>query len=132
MGILNLADEMGLSCIKAYKLDALKSVRKMNEARNLGVADNCSESIVTMEENSVPCHTTTVARVTNAGEDSLTTTVLQTGKQHLYQCFLKFLPPHLLYSCVHHVPGILFVHWMESDGFFRAQRHMDVLELQYC
>ncbi|KAK1608458.1 hypothetical protein QYE76_032131 [Lolium multiflorum] len=78
MGILNLADEMGLSCIKAYKLDALKSVRKMNEARNLGVADNCSESIVTMEENSVPCHTTTVARVTNAGEDSLTTTVLQT------------------------------------------------------
>uniref|UniRef100_A0ACD5TGN8 Uncharacterized protein n=1 Tax=Avena sativa TaxID=4498 RepID=A0ACD5TGN8_AVESA len=78
MGILKLADEMGLSCIKAYKLDALKSVRTTNEARNLGVADNCSEASVTTEENSVSCHTATGAKVTNAGEDSSTTTVMQT------------------------------------------------------
>jgi hypothetical protein len=97
MGILKLADEMGLSCIKAYKLDALKSVRKSNEARNLGVADN-SEAIVTMEENSVPCHTTTSARVTNAVEDSSTTTVLQAGKQQFVPMSSSLSSPHQLYN----------------------------------
>lgn len=31
MDISNLASEMGLTCINAYRLDALKSVRKNNE-----------------------------------------------------------------------------------------------------
>ncbi|VAI90029.1 unnamed protein product [Triticum turgidum subsp. durum] len=78
MGILKLADEMGLSCIRAYKLDALKSVRKACEERNLGVADNCSEAIVTLAENSGPIRSIIGARVTDAAEDSSTAIVEQT------------------------------------------------------
>ncbi|KQJ96231.1 hypothetical protein BRADI_3g21700v3 [Brachypodium distachyon] len=77
MGILKLADEMGLSCIKAYKLDALKSVRKTNEARNLGVADNFNGAIATMVEDNEPCHTTVFSGVTNAGEDNSTKPAVQ-------------------------------------------------------
>ena len=99
MGILKLADEMGLSCIRAYKLDALKSVRKAYEERNLGVADNCSEAIVTLAENSGPIRSIIAARVTNAAEDSSTAIVEQTGKQqaNLYPC-LHFSSPRQLYS----------------------------------
>ena len=129
MGILKLADEMGLSCIKAYKLDALKSVREANETRNLGVADNCSELIVTMEENTATCHTTTGARVTNAAEDSSTTTVLQTGKQQSASMSSSLSSPHQLYNCVHYVPWDPFcsldgIRWIfqssASHGCLRA------------
>lgn len=101
MGILKLADEMGLSCIRAYKLDALKSVRKAYEERNLGVADNCSEAIVTLAENSGPIRSLIGDKVMNAAEDSSTAIVVQTGKQHANytHVFLHFSSPHQLYLC---------------------------------
>ncbi|XP_048539942.1 rRNA (cytosine-C(5))-methyltransferase NOP2C [Triticum urartu] len=90
MGILKLADEMGLSCIRAYKLDALKSVRKAYEERNLGVADNCSEAIVTLAENSGPIRSIIAARVTNAAEDSSTAIVEQTdAKRYVSKADLR-------------------------------------------
>uniref|UniRef100_N1QTQ4 SAM-dependent MTase RsmB/NOP-type domain-containing protein n=1 Tax=Aegilops tauschii TaxID=37682 RepID=N1QTQ4_AEGTA len=90
MGILKLADEMGLSCIRAYKLDALKSVRKAYEERNLGVADNCSEAIVTLAENSGPIRSIIGAGVTNAAEDSSTAIVEQTdAKRYVSKADLR-------------------------------------------
>ncbi|XP_066352073.1 rRNA (cytosine-C(5))-methyltransferase NOP2C-like [Miscanthus floridulus] len=74
MDILKLASEMDLSCIKAYKLDALKSVWKTDEARNLGMADNHSEAIETPTED--PCHATVDGRSTSVDEDNSTTTVV--------------------------------------------------------
>lgn len=81
MDILNLASEMDLNCIKAYKLDALKSVRRTNEATNLGVADNHSEAIETLAEDFDPCHATVDSISTNVDEDNLTTTVVHSGKK---------------------------------------------------
>jgi len=80
MDILKLASEMDLSCIKAYKLDALKSVCKTDEARNLGMADNHSEAIETPTED--PCHATVDGRSTSVDEDNSTTTVVHSGKEH--------------------------------------------------
>lgn len=80
MDILKLAAEMDLNCIKAYKLDALKSVRKTNETRNLGMEDDPIEAIETVAGNSDPCHATVDGTATNAGEDSSITTIMQSGK----------------------------------------------------
>lgn len=82
MDILKLAAEMDLNCIKAYKLDALKSVRKTTEARNHGMADNHSEAIETMAEDSDSCHITVDVWATNAGEDNSTATIVQSGQEH--------------------------------------------------
>lgn len=82
---------MDLNGIKAYKLDALKSVRKTNEARNLGVADNHAEEIEIMTKDSDSCRTTVDTGVTSAGEDSSATTVMQTGKEHVI--FTQDFPP---------------------------------------
>uniref|UniRef100_J3MSJ7 SAM-dependent MTase RsmB/NOP-type domain-containing protein n=2 Tax=Oryza brachyantha TaxID=4533 RepID=J3MSJ7_ORYBR len=76
MDILKLAAEMDLNCIKAYKLDALKSVRKTNEANNTGMASNCTDTIVTLVD-SEPCHTKVDAGITNASEDSSIISVTQ-------------------------------------------------------
>ncbi|KAG2583464.1 rRNA (cytosine-C(5))-methyltransferase NOP2C-like isoform X3 [Panicum virgatum] len=72
MDILKLASEMDLNCIKAYKLDALKSVRKTDEATNVGMG----EAIKTLAEDSGPCHVTVDVRATNVNEESSTTTVV--------------------------------------------------------
>ncbi|XP_022683566.1 putative methyltransferase NSUN6 isoform X4 [Setaria italica] len=77
MDILKLASEMDLNCIKAYKLDALKSVRKTDEATVVGMADGHCEAIKTLAEDSDPCHATVDDRATNVVEDSSTTTVAQ-------------------------------------------------------
>ncbi|XP_062192180.1 rRNA (cytosine-C(5))-methyltransferase NOP2C isoform X3 [Phragmites australis] len=82
MDILKLAAEMDLNCIKAYKLDALKSVRKTTEGRNHGMADNHSEAIETMAEDSDSCHITVDVWATNAGEDNSTATIVQSGQEH--------------------------------------------------
>ncbi|TVU06738.1 hypothetical protein EJB05_49966 [Eragrostis curvula] len=84
MDILKLAAEMDLNCIKAYKIDALKSVRKINEETNLGMEDNPNEAAETMAEDSDPCHAahaTIGATATDAGEDSSTTTIVQSDEQ---------------------------------------------------
>ncbi|KAG8087165.1 hypothetical protein GUJ93_ZPchr0010g9490 [Zizania palustris] len=84
MDILKLAAEMDLNCIKAYKLDALKSVRKINEAGNVGITDNCTGATVTLGEDSDNCtgsSTKVNAEFTKAGEDSSTTSVVQTDDQ---------------------------------------------------
>uniref|UniRef100_A0A0A9HF17 Uncharacterized protein n=1 Tax=Arundo donax TaxID=35708 RepID=A0A0A9HF17_ARUDO len=39
--------------------------------------DNHSETIVTVAEDSDPCHTTVDARAINAGEDSSTATIVR-------------------------------------------------------
>lgn len=39
MDILKLAAEMDLTCIKAYKIDALKSVYKTNETMYSGITE---------------------------------------------------------------------------------------------
>ncbi|GJN16463.1 hypothetical protein PR202_gb03453 [Eleusine coracana subsp. coracana] len=78
MDILKLAAEMDLNCIKAYKLDALKSVRKTNEAIHPGMEDNLGEAIETVAENSDPCNATVDGTATNVGEDS-SITVVQSG-----------------------------------------------------
>ncbi|KAK3121563.1 hypothetical protein QOZ80_8BG0656340 [Eleusine coracana subsp. coracana] len=75
MDILKLAAEMDLNCIKAYKLDALKSVRKTNEAIHPGMEDNLGEAIETVAENSDPCNATVDGTATNVGEDSSITVV---------------------------------------------------------
>ncbi|KAG2578362.1 rRNA (cytosine-C(5))-methyltransferase NOP2C-like isoform X4 [Panicum virgatum] len=75
MDILKLASEMDLSCIKAYKLDALKSVRKTDEATNVGMGDSHCEAIKTLAEDSGPCHVTVDVRATNVNEESSTTVV---------------------------------------------------------
>jgi hypothetical protein len=80
MDILKLASEMDLSCIKAYKLDALKSVRKTDESRNLGMAHNHSEAIETPTED--PCHATIDGSSTSVDEGNSTTTVVHSGKEH--------------------------------------------------
>ncbi|WVZ93309.1 hypothetical protein U9M48_039298 [Paspalum notatum var. saurae] len=80
MDILKLASEMDLKCIKAYKLDALKSVRKTDEARDLGIADEHSEATDTMAEDLDPCHAIVDAKATDAGEDT-STTILQSDDQ---------------------------------------------------
>ncbi|GJN03324.1 hypothetical protein PR202_ga20754 [Eleusine coracana subsp. coracana] len=80
MDILKLAAEMDLNCIKAYKLDALKSVRKTNEAIHPGMEDNLSEAIETVAENSDPCNATVDGTATNVGEDS-SITVVQSENQ---------------------------------------------------
>ncbi|CAD6344066.1 unnamed protein product [Miscanthus lutarioriparius] len=81
MDILKLASEMDLSCIKAYKLDALKSVRKTDEARNLGMADNHSEAVEIPTED--PCHATVDGRSTSVDEDNSTTTVVHSVDDNL-------------------------------------------------
>ncbi|KAF2919406.1 rRNA (cytosine-C(5))-methyltransferase NOP2C isoform X2 [Oryza sativa Japonica Group] len=78
MDILKLAAEMDLNCIKAYKLDALKSVRKTNEAKYIGEAGSRTDAIVTLAEDSEPCINKVDAGTTNASEDSSTTSVVQT------------------------------------------------------
>jgi hypothetical protein len=80
MDILKLASEMDLNCIKAYKLDALKSVRKADEV--VGIADGHCEAIETLAKDSDPCHITSDGRATNVVEDSSITTVAQSGKEH--------------------------------------------------
>lgn len=82
MDILKLAAEMDLNCIKAYKLDALKSVRKTNEAKYIGKAGSRTDAIVTLAEDSEPCINKVDAGTTNASEDSSTRSVVQTGKGH--------------------------------------------------
>lgn len=99
MDILKLAAEMDFNSIKAYKLDALKSVRKTNEARNLGVADNHTEAIEIVAEDSDSCHATVDTGVTSAGEDSSTTTVMQTGEEHVIFTQVFFL--HFSSLCQH-------------------------------
>ncbi|KAL6842443.1 hypothetical protein ACP4OV_027678 [Aristida adscensionis] len=77
MDILKLAAEMGLNCIKAFKLDALKSVQKPIKERNPGVVDNLSEAMETVAEDSDPCHVTVDARATSTGEDYSNATIVQ-------------------------------------------------------
>uniref|UniRef100_A0A0D3GZI3 SAM-dependent MTase RsmB/NOP-type domain-containing protein n=1 Tax=Oryza barthii TaxID=65489 RepID=A0A0D3GZI3_9ORYZ len=81
MDILKLAAEMDLNCIKAYKLDALKSVRKTNEAKYIGEAGSRTDAIVTLAEDSEPCINKVNAGTTNASEDSSTTSVVQTDNK---------------------------------------------------
>ncbi|KAL6646447.1 hypothetical protein ACP70R_018055 [Stipagrostis hirtigluma subsp. patula] len=81
MDILKLAAEMDLNCIKAYKLDALKSVRKPTEAGNPDVTDNRTEAIEMVADDSAPCLATVDARATSAIEDKLTTKRVQSGKE---------------------------------------------------
>uniref|UniRef100_A0A0D9X765 SAM-dependent MTase RsmB/NOP-type domain-containing protein n=1 Tax=Leersia perrieri TaxID=77586 RepID=A0A0D9X765_9ORYZ len=81
MDILKLAAEMDLNCIKAYKLDALKSVLKTNEAKNIEEAGNCTDAVVTLTEDSEPCHIVVNAEITNASEESSTTSVVQTDNK---------------------------------------------------
>jgi len=81
MDILKLASEMDLSCIKAYKLDALKSVRKTDESRNLGMAHNHSEAIETPTED--PCHATIDGSSTSVDEGNSTTTVVHSDDKNL-------------------------------------------------
>ncbi|XP_072992243.1 rRNA (cytosine-C(5))-methyltransferase NOP2C isoform X1 [Typha latifolia] len=51
MDILKLAAEMDLHCIKAYKLDALKSVQRADEGSNVGMADHKVEALnITAED----------------------------------------------------------------------------------
>ncbi|KAF0900260.1 hypothetical protein E2562_029813 [Oryza meyeriana var. granulata] len=77
MDILKLAAELDLNCIKAYKLDALKSVRKTNEAKNIGMAGNCAT--VTLAEDPEPCAKVD-AEITDTSEDS-STSVVQTDNK---------------------------------------------------
>ncbi|CAO2168861.1 unnamed protein product [Urochloa humidicola] len=81
MDILKLASEMDLNCIKAYKLDALKSVHKTDEATNVGVADSHCEAIKTLAEYSESCPATVDGRA-NVVEDSSTTTVVQSDDKN--------------------------------------------------
>nr|CAB3482792.1 unnamed protein product [Digitaria exilis] len=80
MDILKLASEMDLNCIKAYKLDALKSVRKTDEATNIGMADNHCEAIKTLAEDSDTCHAKVDGRTTIVDEDSSATVVQSDDK----------------------------------------------------
>ncbi|CAL4998292.1 unnamed protein product [Urochloa decumbens] len=80
MDILKLASEMDLNCIKAYKLDALKSVSKTDEATIVGMADSHCEAIKTLANDSDPCPVTVDGKATNVVEDSSTTTVVQSDK----------------------------------------------------
>ena len=94
MDILKLASEMDLNCIKAYKLDALKSVRKTDEATNVGMG----EAIKTLAEDSGPCHVTVDVRATNVNEES-STTVVQSGKEHanlhpFFLCMIFIIMPN--------------------------------------
>ncbi|CAO2210762.1 unnamed protein product [Urochloa humidicola] len=82
MDILKLASEMDLNCIKAYKLDALKSVRKTNEATIVGMANSHCEAIKTLAEDSDPCPATVDGIATNVVEDSSTTTVVQSDEKN--------------------------------------------------
>ncbi|PVH36785.1 hypothetical protein PAHAL_6G169100 [Panicum hallii] len=77
MDILKLASEMDLNCIKAYKLDALKSVRKTEEATIVEMVNSHCEAIKTLAEDSGPCHVTVDGTATNVNEESSTTTVVQ-------------------------------------------------------
>nr|CAB3480789.1 unnamed protein product [Digitaria exilis] len=82
MDILKLASEMDLNCIKAYKLDALKSVRKTDEATNIGMADSLCEAIKTLAEDSDTCHAKRKkdGRATIVDEDSSATVVQSDDK----------------------------------------------------
>ena len=98
MDILKLASEMDLSCIKAYKLDPLKSVRKTDEATNVGMGDSHCEAIKTLAEDSGPCHVTVDVRATNVNEES-STTVVQSGKEHanlhpFFLCMIFIIMPN--------------------------------------
>jgi methyltransferase NSUN6 len=97
MDILKLSAEMDLNCIKAYKLDALKSVRKTDEGRSLGMGHHSSEVIETVAEDSDHCHATVDGTGTNACEYISTTTILQSGKDHIH-VFLFFL--HYFNLCI--------------------------------
>lgn len=77
MDILKLASEMDLKCIKAYKLDALKSVRKTVGSGDIGISDKHSEAIETSAADFDPCCSNIDARATDASEDTSTTTILQ-------------------------------------------------------
>lgn len=81
MDILKLASEMDLNCIKAYKLDALKSVQKTDAATKIGMADSHCAAIKTLAEDSDTCHATVDGRATSVDEDS-SATVVQSGKEH--------------------------------------------------
>ncbi|KAF8701822.1 hypothetical protein HU200_033143 [Digitaria exilis] len=84
MDILKLASEMDLNCIKAYKLDALKSVRKTDEATNIGMADNHCEAIKTLAEDSDTCHAKVDGRTTIVDEDSSATVVQSETEQPFF------------------------------------------------
>ncbi|KAF8659088.1 hypothetical protein HU200_058731 [Digitaria exilis] len=86
MDILKLASEMDLNCIKAYKLDALKSVRKTDEATNIGMADSLCEAIKTLAEDSDTCHAKRKkdGRATIVDEDSSATVVQSETEQPFF------------------------------------------------
>jgi hypothetical protein len=90
MDILKLAVEMDLNCIKAYKLDALKSVRKTDEGRSLGMGHHSSDVIETAAEDSDHCHATVDDTATKACE-YISTTILQSGKDHIHVFYFSFI-----------------------------------------
>lgn len=71
LDIQKLADEMGLSCIKTFKLDALKSVRR-NDI-NTSTASSCSSA-----NNGVTNHVSCSSNLQVEGMSSIITERLKT------------------------------------------------------
>lgn len=84
MEVMKLAAEMDLTCINAYKLDALKSVRWTNEGENTDVTDHIARELDMTVKDSKSFSVTNGDIVSNNTETSGTdVTSMQTGKRSM-------------------------------------------------
>ncbi|XP_038981447.1 tRNA (cytosine(72)-C(5))-methyltransferase NSUN6 [Phoenix dactylifera] len=82
MEIMKLAAEMDLTCINAYKLDALKSVRRTNEGENTDVTDHIIRELDMTVKDSKSFRVTNGDVVSSNTETSgIDVTSMQTGKR---------------------------------------------------
>ena len=88
MEIMKLAAEMDLTCINAYKLDALKSVRRTNEGDNTDVTDHIIRDFDMTIKDSKSFRVTNGDIVSSNTETSgFDVTYMQTGKRSMSAFF---------------------------------------------
>ncbi|KAG1346766.1 putative methyltransferase NSUN6 [Cocos nucifera] len=80
MEIMKLAAEMDLTCINAYKLDVLKSVRRTNEGENTDVTDHITrDSDITVKDSKSFRVTNGDIVSSNTETSGIDVTCMQTG-----------------------------------------------------